>query len=486
VATPIFDCLAPLELRRGHCGSNSPRIFFEPRSPSHCCNYCLLTTIQTWNPCLVVLRGMAATALLPTVLFTWSLVIAAEAAVPTRSPPAQLSDGPNPPFKCHHDALEAEFHARAGPVSGGQSYAYGDADTLLQAELAPLRIFPMYTYSDFDATMDAGGAVGTGLWARTVVIPQALARFNRMLKVRPVVGALKAHRVCKNYDTTFTPAICSAYQSETFVLVPGLTPDVPAYAIGQENLAEDKLVVTKDGVKTITTLPAGSGGWPSTDTVVFVTGRQTTVCAGAIYGTDSLAYASYWQKDQYDRPTFIELNLCPAIFANLMTTSGLEVALRLVEHALAHGLAFSSSLFPLFRYKDADVSPRTPRDPTFPWLPSLDNLEQYTCDGTSRSQYLPAENTLQFFNERGMFCNRKNATARGNCVMRLVLPAVQSAAATFFGCGDLEGAELVSAVQPLTLSPFYAVPCFLANLFAVFSLFLFFFLLSSCVFPGKY
>ena len=56
--------------------------------------------------------------------------------------------------------------------------------------------------------------------------------------------------------------------------------------------------------------------------------------------------------------------------------------------------------------------------------------------------YVPANNTAQWFPERGMSCNRATASDDGSCVARLVTPALRAASRAFFGCADIAGAEL--------------------------------------------
>jgi Leishmanolysin len=102
----------------------------------------------------------------------------------------------------------------------------------------------------------------------------------------------------------------------------------------------------------------------------------------------------------------------------------------------------SSRLYPLFRFKDGAISPRTPRDPHYPDRPAAEFLHSYTCGGKAYQQYLPAENTLGVFSERGMYCTRRNATADGNCVMRMITPALREASRTFFYCASLPGPEI--------------------------------------------
>ena len=93
-------------------------------------------------------------------------------------------------------------------------------------------------------------------------------------------------------------------------------------------------------------------------------------------------------------------------------------------HELLHALGFSSSSWPLFR--NADGSPKTPRDDT-----GQPATTSYMCpDGFTRQVQVPASNTLQV------------ATERGVSVARIVTPKVASVARDIFGCDTLAGAEL--------------------------------------------
>lgn len=61
--------------------------------------------------------------------------------------------------------------------------------------------------------------------------------------------------------------------------------------------------------------------------------------------------------------------------------------------------------------------------------------------------FYAANTTVRYFNERGMNCSgpENNATASvpyGNCVARVVTPAVAAAAQSYFDCVALLGAEL--------------------------------------------
>jgi leishmanolysin-like peptidase len=52
-------------------------------------------------------------------------------------------------------------------------------------------------------------------------------------------------------------------------------------------------------------------GVPNADFALFVTAKQTPTC-----GPNTLAFASYCQHDQYDRPTIARANFCPQVRTN--------------------------------------------------------------------------------------------------------------------------------------------------------------------------
>ena len=52
-------------------------------------------------------------------------------------------------------------------------------------------------------------------------------------------------------------------------------------------------------------------GIPNADTYVFVYAENVASCATS--GSSVIAYASSCQRDQYDRPTFGVINLCPQV-----------------------------------------------------------------------------------------------------------------------------------------------------------------------------
>lgn len=192
---------------------------------------------------------------------------------------------------CIHNRIAAR---RASSATGEQGYA-SDGRRLQSVSWQPIRIAPWFV-NNFGS--DPYFTAGTASWVRNTLFPTAVARFADMLSVLPVVGGLKAHRVCTAWDESFTPAVCSRYESEVTAVVPPMTGDGQdvAISLGPTYLAQDVVVDTSaSGTKSFRTLPAGSG-FQNADTVVFVTGIRTSECDGSV-----IAYATLWQKDQFDR-----------------------------------------------------------------------------------------------------------------------------------------------------------------------------------------
>jgi leishmanolysin-like peptidase len=115
------------------------------------------------------------------------------------------------------------------------------------------------------------------------------------------------------------------------------------------------------------TLPAGAG-LDSADYGLFITAQQTAVCGDASGGV--VAYALGCQRDALDRPTWGRINLCPASISTAAAAYHTQVSV--VMHEMAHALGFSSDSWPLFR--NADGSPRTPRDPNDPASVARSNI----------------------------------------------------------------------------------------------------------------
>lgn len=92
---------------------------------------------------------------------------------------------------CIHDKL-----AKRGVVgrggAGDQSYPYGGRRLQTQT-WAPIRI-----HAEFDPSFgqSASFTPGASNWVRTSLVPEAIARFSRMISTIPVSGGLKMHRTC--------------------------------------------------------------------------------------------------------------------------------------------------------------------------------------------------------------------------------------------------------------------------------------------------
>ena len=84
-------------------------------------------------------------------------------------------------------------------------------------------------------------------------------------------------------------------------------------------------------------------------------------------------------------------------------------------------LGFSASSFPLFRDKDGE--PRTPAA----------HSVSYTCSGRNHVFQRPSLSTVQAFEERGQSgcsynADQNSVATSGQCVMKVVTPAVQAKA----------------------------------------------------------
>jgi leishmanolysin-like peptidase len=83
-------------------------------------------------------------------------------------------------------------------------------------------------------------------------------------------------------------------------------------------------------------------------------------------GSSVIAFASSCQTDQDDRPIFAVINFCPAALPASYQgeTAQYNSIFATGVHEMFHALGFSTSNFPFFR--NADGSPKTPRNPNFP------------------------------------------------------------------------------------------------------------------------
>lgn len=113
-------------------------------------------------------------------------------------------------------------------------------------------------------------------------------------------------------------------------------------------------------------------------------------------------------------------------------------------HEVGHALGFLSESWPLFRNADVNRTPRTPRNPANPSLPADAYKVTTNCNGQVLTTYVPSNNTVAYFSERGM---AQCAVPAGlgnplNCVAKFVTPEAVAAARWYFDCPTLNGAEL--------------------------------------------
>ena len=256
----------------------------------------------------------------------------------------------------------------------------------------PVRISPIFVGVDGTGT---GMSPALAAFVRTRLVPDAAARWAAMLSTLRVQGPLFAHRECTSYWSSSAggPNVCAAFAATT-TCDSGVASDV-TISFGASLLGAD-VVYDQNGHPT--TLPAGSG-FADTDLGLYVTAAQTGFCGQADTGV--LAYATTCQRDQYDRPTWARINLCP-LALNATNADLYAAQLRTVVHELAHALGFSSSSWPLFRATDAARTPLTPRDEGFPDQPAAAFLVSSSCAQGSFSQFIAAPSTTAYVSARGM------------------------------------------------------------------------------------
>eukprot|EP00937_MAST-01D_sp_MAST-1D-sp2_P005570 g5570.t1 len=157
---------------------------------------------------------------------------------------------------------------------------------------------------------------------------------------------------------------------------------------------------------------AGGEGVANADFVLYV---GAEACASS----SVLASASACERDQYDRPTFGQVNFCPGKVDWRSAT--FEKQLNTAVHELGHALGMSSSSFPYMRDVDNGGARRTP-------LP-IASGSVLCVDGVTRTQSaIPAATVLSVEVGRSM----------------LLTPRVVAEARAHFGCAGttLQGAEL--------------------------------------------
>jgi leishmanolysin-like peptidase len=310
---------------------------------------------------------------------------------------------------------------------------------LASSSFQPIRITALYISSTggTDVSVDTGSAA-TATFLTSVLMPAAVARWQALLNVQRVSGALLYAPTCTSTWTTGQCASYSALMPASDSTEVGIT--VPPAYLAAYTTATSCLT---NGQCTTVTTPAGAG-LGSTDFAVYVSAKATSSCTG---NAGLLAYAITIQRDQYDRPIWGRVNFCPSH----LNSSAAQWASQLstAVHELNHALGFSSTSWPLWRLADG-VTPRTPRDATT-GLPGSAYKVTGSCGTTAT---VAAPGTIAYYPQRGMTgswaptdataasASTVTWSAPGNSVAQFVTPAAAKAAQAYFGCPTLAGPEL--------------------------------------------
>lgn len=328
--------------------------------------------------------------------------------------------GTNLTSSCPHGSVHYDTQRHAGRALQSSSFL-------------PLRITVLYMSTAGTTDLSADSTTAKAAFLTGTLVPAAIAKWQAMLNVQRVSGAL-----------LYTPRCTATYTSSgrcatSSAVLPGGTGEV-AITVPATYLAA---FTTYDGYGVGTTSAAGAG-LADTDFAVYVTAHSTTTC---VNNPSTLAYASTIQRDQYDRPTWARINFCPDYIDTAASAYGEQLSTAV--HELNHALGFSSSSWPLWRQSDG-VTPRTPRDATT-GLPASAYSVVNSC-GYSTSVAAPS--TLAYYPQRGMTgswlptattaaaASTVTWTAPGNSVAQFVTPKAVAAAAAYYACSTLNGPEL--------------------------------------------
>lgn len=302
------------------------------------------------------------------------------------------------------------------------------------SERQPLRIV-------FDVMVESGSGASATVTAEELehlerMLPEAAQFWADALSVDRVEGPLYAHRPCR---FGYNDGTCDTYDQEPVCGAdPETSPVIPAKYFGEQEACDG---AQSDPLRSCTTEPAGEG-MPDADVVAFVTAVQTDLCGPASGQGGTVAYASWCQTDDVDRPTWGHINVCPAALDT--DEEDYDSQLAVLLHELGHMLGFTSASIPLFRRRNG--TPRTPRssDPFSSYRVADEHVLDVHCpsdsDGVRETAIGSTVTTLDFSSVRGhSSCDPERP---GTCVVSLTTPAVREVAKKWFGCSELIGAEL--------------------------------------------
>lgn len=245
------------------------------------------------------------------------------------------------------------------------------------------------------------------------IVHDAIRRFSETLRVVRVQGNLMAHRSCSRQWQTDPPTCKSVVSNEMCLEMP-----IPPSHFGPTRVCSS---CYGDGCAQGACKVLEGTGIPDTDFALYIRAAPTSYCTPSV-----LAYASACQKEQFDRPTFGMINICPTkIDAD---PDAYEAQLSTAMHEITHALGFSSQFFAYMRGPDG--SPRTSRTATGE-PPAIINGK---CPNGAAVDYFPnpSGNTVAYSSERD------------HTVAKMVTPRVAEFVKNHFNCSSVTGAELES------------------------------------------
>lgn len=182
------------------------------------------------------------------------------------------------------------------------------------------------------------------------ILPEALAYWERTLRVRPTLVPIRLNRKCPN-NQAFSPdqdpyLYCNEYCENVTTCGEVAVP---------EKHLEPCRVCDRTG-RYCQTQPGPRGrGIADADFVFYVSSMQTERC----FKGQTVAYAAHCQQEaSTDRPIAGHANLCPESIST--KPQDMDTLLSTVKHEILHALGFSVSLYAYFR--DRNGYPLTPRE----------------------------------------------------------------------------------------------------------------------------